>query len=235
MRETLDTPLEKCDTPMPTTRASTLRRRLVWLCVFGVAGFLFYRVIRENWHTVVPGNVYRSGQLSPDALHARIAANGLRTVVNLRGPNPDVPWYQNERAVTDEAGVAHFDFRANSYFAPTKEELRELVGILDRADKPILLHCESGIDRSGPAAAVSVLLLDPSGSPDEALDELTLRCGHVSWRASTGRHRAFIELYRTWLDSEGVAHNSDRFRHWALNVYERPVELSEQGVAQASR
>jgi len=235
MRETPGAPLEEGNAANTGTRASGIRRRLVWLCVIGVAGFLLYRVVRENWHTVVAGSVYRSGQLSPEALQARISVNGLRTVINLRGPNPDLQWYRDERAAADAAGVAHRDFRANSNFAPTKDELRELVNLLDRAARPILMHCESGIDRSGPAAAVSVLLLDPSGSPEEALDELSLLRGHLPWRASTGRHRAFIELYQSWLTSENASHSAAQFRHWALHVYERPLELSEAGVAQAAR
>jgi protein tyrosine/serine phosphatase len=46
----------------------------------------------ENFHAVVPGELYRSAQLSGSRLERHIQAEGIRTVINLRGPNPGSAW-----------------------------------------------------------------------------------------------------------------------------------------------
>ena len=51
-----------------------------------------------NLHTVIPGRVYRCAQPSPNKLERLVHAHGIRTVLNLRGPNPDQSWYRGERA-----------------------------------------------------------------------------------------------------------------------------------------
>ena len=51
-----------------------------------------------NEHTVIPGKVYRSAQLSRERLQRTIADKKIRTVVNLRGCCPDMGWYQGEAA-----------------------------------------------------------------------------------------------------------------------------------------
>ena len=67
-----------------------------------LAAFVLVRWTTGNFGTVVPGRVYRSAQLSGEALSARIREHGVRTVLNLRGPNPDETWYRRERQATLE-------------------------------------------------------------------------------------------------------------------------------------
>jgi hypothetical protein len=61
-----------------------------------------------NFHTVEDGQLYRSAQLSKAGFAAAIDAHGIRSVLNLRGANPDSAWYIDELAVTSERGVAHW-------------------------------------------------------------------------------------------------------------------------------
>ncbi len=39
-----------------------------------------------NLHTVLPGQLYRSGTLAAPALDALVHREGIRTIINLRGP-----------------------------------------------------------------------------------------------------------------------------------------------------
>src|SRR4051794_8668165 len=43
----------------------------------------------DNFHAVVPGAAYRSGQMTSEELGSRIHELGIRTVVNLRGEHPE--------------------------------------------------------------------------------------------------------------------------------------------------
>ena len=135
----------------------------------------------DNFHEVLPGVLFRSGQLSGSGLDERAQREGLRTIINLRGPNPTEHWYQEELAACDRDGLLHIDLPIDSLF-PTKAELAELVHVLQTAPRPILLHCQSGIDRTGIASAFACLLLDDNASVDSALEQLGWQYGSLPWR-----------------------------------------------------
>jgi protein tyrosine phosphatase (PTP) superfamily phosphohydrolase (DUF442 family) len=178
--------------------------------------------LRDNFRTVIPGQVYRSGQLSADALFNRITDRRLRSIINLRGANPGESWYDEERAVTARQGVLHYDLPTDSEFPPSPAELRELIQLLDKCERPVLIHCQSGIDRTGLVAAVCVLLGE-DGSPALARQQLGLWYGHLPWRTNTARQRAFVGQYEQWLAEHGQEHNPARFREWSVRVYQGPA------------
>lgn len=130
-----------------------------------------------NYHEILPGELYRSGQLDAGALADRIRRDGIRSVVNLRGPQTGKPWYDAERAVTDAAGVAHFDMAMLSSRSVDRAQADRLVALLRDAPKPMLIHCEGGADRTGLASA---LYLAATGRPlDQAAGQLSARYGFV--------------------------------------------------------
>jgi protein tyrosine/serine phosphatase len=171
----------------------------------------------DNFHEVIPGELYRSGQLSAAHLHARAQATGIRTIINLRGPNPAEGWYREEISAAQESGLVHIDLPIDSLF-PTKDELRDLVHALDDCPKPVLVHCQSGIDRTGIASALASLLLDDSSSAERALDQLTWRFGCLPGRKSRENKRDFLLAYDSWLRIRGVTHSRAYFRAWLQEV-----------------
>src|SRR5437870_5021947 len=72
-------------------------KAIVWGLVTGVSAAFAISAGRiwlsHNLHTVIPGRVYRSAQLSPDLLERVIGTYGIRTVINLRGCGDPSPWY----------------------------------------------------------------------------------------------------------------------------------------------
>jgi protein tyrosine phosphatase (PTP) superfamily phosphohydrolase (DUF442 family) len=192
----------------------------------GIASLTF--CLRDNFVTVIPGQVYRSGQMSPSDLEWHVRWYGLRSVINLRGSNPDCDWYQEELAATERLGVSHYDFDSDGCRPPNPKEVRELIALLHCCEKPVLFHCYSGIDRTGIVAAICVLLLDEGGSPAKAHAQFAVRYGHWPWRASTVNNRAFVTLYEDWLNAHGYAPSNRRFEHWAFRVYDPPPELDNR-------
>src|SRR5262249_10308377 len=94
----------------------TVRRRVLWrlggvlaAVVLVLLGDVGHVVVGGNFHEVVPGEVYRSAQLSPQTLEGYIRARGIRTVINLRGENFDEDWYHNEKAACVRAGATFED------------------------------------------------------------------------------------------------------------------------------
>jgi protein tyrosine phosphatase (PTP) superfamily phosphohydrolase (DUF442 family) len=196
-----------------------------------VAGIILAHQVGDNFHAVIPNRVYRSGQLSGKSLEHYIMYYHLRSIINLRGPNPEDEWYQIECGSAAHLGVQHYDVPIDSGCPPNPDELRDLVTVLQKCPKPVLLHCQSGIDRSGIAAAISRLLLDDTVTPAEAKSQFRLLYGHFPWRESTAKHKAFLDLYEAWLTENGLPTSSSRFREWALNVYNPPPELDNRVIS----
>jgi protein tyrosine phosphatase (PTP) superfamily phosphohydrolase (DUF442 family) len=211
----------------PTTSAEKLPARphaKTWLIrglLLGSAlgGLLFpWHLLGDNFHTVLPGQVYRSAQLSPAGLQARIAECHLRSVVNLRGANPGEVWYDEECELAAQEGVQHYDLAPDSEAPPTPAELEQMIRIFDRCPRPLLIHCQSGINRTGLVAAICVLLAD-EGTLALAHEQLRLPYGLLSWGSGTARQEAFLTEYETWLARHAYLHSPARFRYWAQHIY----------------
>jgi hypothetical protein len=174
-------------------------------------------LVGGNFHTVLPGRVYRCAQLSGPELERVITAYGIRTVVNLRGCAAPLPWYMEECRATHHLNVAQEDVCFSAGRLPADFELRRLIEVLERGEPPFLLHCRRGADRTGMAAAV-VMLLEPGRDLDQSCRQLGLRYGHLT----LGRPAyldEFLALYRRWLAERSLAHSAANFRRWAVREY----------------
>jgi protein tyrosine/serine phosphatase/ActR/RegA family two-component response regulator len=131
-----------------------------------------------NFHTVIPGELYRSAQLSPEQLETYVHDNGIRTIVNLRGENRKSDWYNQEVDAAQRLGIKHVDFKMSARKILTSDRADQLVDILRSAPKPILIHCQGGADRSGLAAVIysqEVAGIDA----EQAARQLSIAYGHI--------------------------------------------------------
>jgi protein tyrosine/serine phosphatase len=136
-------------------------------------------VLNGNFHEILPGELYRSAQLTPAQLAACSQRYGIRTVLNLRGENSGSAWYKAELAETRQLGITHIDFSMSASSGLTLAQAQQLVSILKQARKPLLIHCQSGADRTGLAAAL--YLADLKGFDEEAAEEqISIWYGHIS-------------------------------------------------------
>lgn len=125
---------------------------------------LAYNFFSGNVHTVIPGQIYRSAQLDHKQLTNYEKQFHLKTIINLRGSWPSNHWYQVESRFAKKNHLNYFPIKFSAYALPSKEKLRELVHLLETAPKPLIFHCEGGADRTGMAAAISVILYDKNPS-----------------------------------------------------------------------
>ena len=143
-----------------------------------VVAFVSFIMANDNFHAVAKGEAFRSAQPSPQDLERYARDQGIRTVINLRGANPSEAWYRDEVATARRLGLRHIDFRMSAKRGITNEEAWQLIQIMRDAPKPLLIHCESGADRSGLASALYVAAVEGLGE-EAAERHLSLRYGHV--------------------------------------------------------
>ncbi|WP_348271266.1 dual specificity protein phosphatase family protein [Rhizobium sp. Leaf384] len=170
---------------MSTTRRH-LRSRLAQAFAISMAaagiclgGYLGYLQLSGNFHTVIEGQLYRSAQPSAASLEGYVRLYGIKTVINLRGPERREHWYTEEIATSSRLGIDHVDFAMSASREVTPETADKLVEIMKNAPKPILIHCKSGADRSGIAAA---LYSHKIAGHDEEMSEgqLSIAFGHIA-------------------------------------------------------
>ena len=83
-----------------------------------------------------------------------LTSNGLKSVINLRGPHPDVAWWRYETEICVRIGVAHFDAMMDSRRLPLRPMLVALFDAFDAAPRPFVIKCSGGQDRTSLAAAL---------------------------------------------------------------------------------
>ncbi|WP_322891527.1 MULTISPECIES: tyrosine-protein phosphatase [unclassified Yoonia] len=164
------------------------RRRSQWHL-----DWLDHGILRRRWHNfdqVAPG-VYRSNHPN----HTRFAAyakSGIKTVLNLRGKAKQ-PHYLFEVESCENLGLTLVNVQMAARRAPARRELLDLLDAFVTMERPFLMHCKSGADRTGLAAAI-YLLEHEGASIAQARRQLSFRYVHIR-RTSTGILDHFLDVY----------------------------------------
>lgn len=169
---------------------SSRGRALAWADSLFVDHALL-RLVWSNFGVVVPGRLYRSNHPTPARLARLVRRHGIRTLVNLRGACGNGSDALS-RAEAARLGLAFVDAPLSSGRAPPRAAVLTLAEALRRSTEPILVHCKSGADRAGFAAAIFLLL--EGRAAGEALRQLSLRHGHWE-RSRAGVLDAFLQRY----------------------------------------
>lgn len=140
--------------------------------------------------------MYRSAQLNKNEFAEEIDDHHIRSILNLRGPSPGSPWYDDELAAAREHGVVHYDLGISANHMVTPETINQILAILRTSPKPILIHCQSGADRTGLVSALYRYAIQGQ-SPAEAETELSLLYGHFPYL--TSRTSAMDTSFNTYV------------------------------------
>jgi protein tyrosine/serine phosphatase len=169
-----------------------------------------FRLFYLNKHRV-SDRLWRSAQPAPHQI-ARLKAEGVRTIVNLRGGREHGSW-QLQKEACERLGLRMTEFVVRSRGAPDRAAILRAKAFFEGLEYPVVLHCKSGADRAGFVAALFLIVHE--GRPvTEALRQLSLRYGHFRF-AKTGILDAFFERYRIEGETRGMT-----FLEWVENVYD---------------
>lgn len=166
-----------------------LRRALQALAVVvglpsvSLAGYCGAVIYSGNFNAVSDGVLYRSAQLSGDQFAAAIGQYKIKSILNLRGAHPHEAWWDDEVAVSQANGVAHYDIPLSAKRFVGEQQVEDILAVLRAAPKPLLIHCKSGADRSGLVAALYRYSVEHA-EPAEADRQLSLAYGHFPYLTS---------------------------------------------------
>lgn len=142
-----------------------------------LGGYLVTIQYKGNVHTIIAGQAYRSNQPDPSRIAQLQELYGIKTIINLRGAEPGSKWYDEEVAASNTLGIQHTDYAMSSSRQLTAERTRELIALMQKAEKPILIHCKAGSDRTGLAAALYIAGV-AKGSERKAEGQMSIAYGH---------------------------------------------------------
>jgi protein tyrosine/serine phosphatase len=176
-----------------------------------------FRMVYLNRHRVSM-RLWRSGQPAPHHI-AQLAAEGVRTIINLRGGREHGSW-QLQKEACERLGIHLVEFVVRSRGAPDRDTLLKAKDFFDKVEYPAVLHCKSGADRAGFVAALYLVVYEGK-SIDEAQRQLSMRFGHFRF-SKTGILDAFFDMYRREGEAKGVP-----FLAWIETQYDaRALEQS---------
>lgn len=182
-----------------------------------LAAGLWQFELKDNLHTVIPGQIYRSAELGPKTLRQVVDEKGIKTILNLEGSH-DAPWYYGEIAISKQKHLAHYNMELNAHHLPRVDQLKRLTQILLTAPRPILIHCHRGSDRTGLASAMSLIL---AGEPISVAKQQYSLKYYVIAPDSIGKQ--VIPRYQDWLQQQHRQSTRQNFLDWVAQVKSGPA------------
>jgi tyrosine-protein phosphatase SIW14 len=156
--------------------------------LLAVTPFLHYRYVYtygKRLREVVPGKVYRSGQMTEPGFRAAVERHGFRTIINLQDDNtdPDIARGYFTGATVPESdlckqmGVRYVLIAPDLVNRRKVPEIRpkaieEFLEVMDNEENyPVLIHCKAGLHRTG--CMVAIYRMEYQGwTMEQALTEL---------------------------------------------------------------
>lgn len=170
---------------------------------------LIRRVIPNRYQ--LSDDMWRSNQVDP--VHfPRLAEIGIKSVINLRGAST-MSYYLFEKEACEEYGMALYDLPLEAQILRPVQDYLRLFDILDQAEKPALIHCKSGADRTGLAAVF--YMIDYLGAPvEEAARQLSIKYAHQSW-SGAGILGHMVDAYAKHIETDPMP-----VRDWIRDHYD---------------
>jgi protein tyrosine phosphatase (PTP) superfamily phosphohydrolase (DUF442 family) len=169
-------------------------------------------ILRYRWHNFarIAPQVYRSNHPTTERFEC-YAAMGIGTLLSLRG-GKHMPQYLFEVETCERLGLKLECFKMSAREAPTVERFDMLFAAFDTIEKPFVMHCKSGADRTGLASAI-YLLAYMNADIATAKAQLSFDFVHIR-RTATGILDHFLDTYEARFNQTGIG-----VRDWINTEY----------------
>lgn len=146
---------------------------VIGLAIWVWVGFIKYRFVPKRFGVVVPGHIYRSGQISASLIKKTLTKYNIRIIVDLTSADPNNPDKQAEKQAAAELNIKVLKFTMSGNGTGDINDYADAVIAIANAEKqnlPVLVHCTAGAQRTGGVIAAYRLLvqkIDPNIVEDE--------------------------------------------------------------------
>ena len=138
-----------------------------------------YFLIYANFHQV-DKEFYRSAQLRAFNMPYYVHKHQIKSIINFRGES-SAGWYTDEIFFAKENNLSHYNYDIGDRTEISIEQMDEMVALMKKAPKPLLIHCKAGADRTSLASA---LYLHALKKDKDANREISILYGHFPWLGS---------------------------------------------------
>jgi protein tyrosine phosphatase (PTP) superfamily phosphohydrolase (DUF442 family) len=181
-----------------------------------LGSYVYFRSVythSKRLREIVPGRVYRSGQLTADGFANAVDRFGLRTIVNVQDdfPDPDIFvsfWSSNtikESELCRQLGVRYVHLAPGLISrrripAERPEAIDQFLALMDEESTyPVLIHCKAGLHRTGLLSAI--YRMEYQGWPTGAAYREMKAHGFGSWACTSANDyvQQYVLTYRRGL------------------------------------
>jgi protein tyrosine/serine phosphatase len=174
----------------------------------------FTNLIRFNFHRI-SDDTYRSSQPTMWQLRRVVKKLGIKTILNLKGNNPNSAYWAFEKEQCAKLGIRLVDIEIYSRETPWPENIRHAKEVFESIEYPMWMHCKAGADRTGIYATFYQYF--HQGIPIEQTDQLKLwPYGHIR-HSEAGKIDNYLEHYKAYLKE----HPEVSLLDWAERVADR--------------
>lgn len=123
-------------------------RKEAWISSMFTKDHNFINYFRDNLYEIAPG-VYRGAQPTMGQLKKLRDKLGIKTIINLKNDNRKSAYFLFEEERCKELGLKLVNVSISSRSLPSTKQLIEYKRVLEEEmDKPVLIHCKAGADRT---------------------------------------------------------------------------------------
>lgn len=153
----------------------------------------FTNYFRLNLHEIAPG-VYRSSQPTMGQFKKLQEKLGIKTVVNLKNDNRNSAYFLFEEERCKQLGLKLVNVSIRSREMPRTDQLLEYKRVMEEEiEKPVLIHCKAGADRTGIFCTLYQYFIEGRNIKDT--DQLGFfPYGHVKY-SNAGRSDYYFEQF----------------------------------------
>ena len=177
-----------------------------------------FRYSWSSWGKISP-EMYRSNQPFPFQIRRNIKKYKIKTIINLRGERHCSSYYLEKKQCM-KSDIKLINFPLSSRDLPTYEKTLNLKKLYNNIEYPALIHCKSGADRVGMAAAL-YLISRRRKNLLIAKKQLSLKHLHLKY-AKTG----ILDFFFDSAIKQGVIESNDFF-NWMKIKYKKEALKKE--------
>ena len=118
-----------------------------WISDMGLVWLIKYHFVPKRFGVVVPGHIYRSGQISAPLIKKILTKYNIRVIIDLTSADPNDPDKQAEKQAAAELNIKVLRFPMNGNGTGDVNYYANAVVAIANAEKqnlPVLVHCAAG-------------------------------------------------------------------------------------------